>query len=302
MADAAAVRRLSERIRIAAPDVIHGHGAKGAAYARLARAPRRAIRVYTPHGGSLHYGVSPVGLLYLLLERALMPRTDLLLFESEFGRDAYRAKIGLSKAEVRVIHNGLAEEEFEPVPPRPDAADVVFVGELRVLKGVDVLIEALIQLAREGRAVTATIVGDGPDRALFESQARPLGESVSFTGALPARQAFTMGRVLVVPSRAESLPYIVLEAAAAGIPLIATRVGGIPEIFGPQSLDLIAPADPRALARAVMTALNAPEQTARDAAVLRERVRTQFSQDRMVDAGLAAYGQVLAARRVSPGG
>jgi len=302
LADAAAVRRLSEHIRITAPDVIHGHGAKGAAYARLASAPRQAIRVYTPHGGSLHYGASPVGLLYLLLERALMPRTDLLLFESEFGRDAYRAKIGLSKAEVQVIHNGLAENEFEPVSPRPDAADVVFVGELRMLKGIDVLIEALVQQAREGRTVTATIVGDGPDRALFESQAQPLGGSVSFTGALPAREAFTMGRVLVVPSRAESLPYIVLEAAAAGIPMIATRVGGIPEILGPQSSDLIPPADPAALGRAIISALDKPEQTARNAAALRQRVRTEFSQDLMVDAGLAAYRQVLAARRVSPGG
>jgi glycosyltransferase involved in cell wall biosynthesis len=302
MADVGAVRRLSEEIRIAAPDVIHGHGAKGAAYARLARSPPQAIRVYTPHGGSLHYGASPVGLLYLLLERVLMPRTDLLLFESEFGRDAYRFKIGLSEAEVQVIHNGVAEEEFEPVLPRRDATDIVFVGELRMLKGVDVLIAALIQLAQEGRTVTATIVGDGPDRTAFETQAQPLGGSVSFTGALPARQAFAMGRVLVVPSRAESLPYIVLEAAAAAVPLIATRVGGIPEIFGAQSSDLIAAADPAALARRIITALDRPEQTARNAAALRQRVQSEFSQDLMVDAGLAAYRQVLAARSISPGG
>ena len=74
--------------------MLHGHGAKGGAYARLV--PRRgAIRVYTPHGGSLHYGrASPVGLIYLTLERLLMARTELFLFESAYGRDAFTAKIG----------------------------------------------------------------------------------------------------------------------------------------------------------------------------------------------------------------
>ena len=88
-------------------DVVHGHGAKGGAYARLARAAR-AIRVYTPHGGSLHYRwSSPAGFLYLALERVLMRRTDLFLFESAYGRDVFRAKIGEPGALVRVVHNGV---------------------------------------------------------------------------------------------------------------------------------------------------------------------------------------------------
>src|ERR1700676_1600164 len=71
----------------AAADVLHGHGAKGGAYARLANSAH-AIRVYTPHGGSLHYGWgSPTGLLYLTLERILIARTDLFLFESAYGRE-----------------------------------------------------------------------------------------------------------------------------------------------------------------------------------------------------------------------
>ena len=73
---------------------LHGHGAKGGAYARLG-GDAAAIRVYTPHGGSLHYRrARRVGLLYLTLERVLMRRTDLFLFESAYGRDAFRAKIG----------------------------------------------------------------------------------------------------------------------------------------------------------------------------------------------------------------
>ena len=107
--------------------------------------PRRsAIRVYTPHGGSLHYGrSSPVGLLYLTLEQVLMARTELFLFESAYGRDAFTAKIGTPRSLVRVVHNGVTESEFADVAPQPDATDVVFIGELRHLKGVDVLLDAL---------------------------------------------------------------------------------------------------------------------------------------------------------------
>jgi glycosyltransferase involved in cell wall biosynthesis len=166
-----------------------------------------------------------------------------------------------------------------------------------MLKGVDILIDALLALKRDGRAVSATIVGDGPDRAAFEQRAQPLGEFVRFTGAMPARQAFGMGRVLVVPSRAESLPYVVLEAAAAGIPVIASHVGGMPEIFGAQAAVLIPPGDPTALSAAIAAALDDFEQTRVQATILRERVRSEFSLKSMIDQGLKAYRQTLAARR-----
>src|SRR5205814_8629188 len=115
-----------------------------------------AVRVYTPHGGSLHYRWStPAGFFYLATERALMRRTDLFLFESAFGRDAFRAKIGEPRPPVRVVHNGVTTREFDPVVPNPQARDLVFVGELRALKGVDVLIRAMALLAREGLSVSA---------------------------------------------------------------------------------------------------------------------------------------------------
>src|SRR5947199_406832 len=82
---------------------------------------------------------TPAGFLYLLAERALIRRTDLFLFESVYGRDAFRAKVGEPRALTRVVHNGVTRGEFEPVATKPDAADLVFVGELRTLKGVDVL-------------------------------------------------------------------------------------------------------------------------------------------------------------------
>ncbi len=309
--DFLAVRHVSHRAKAVAADVVHGHGAKGGAYARLGVTPsptgRKTIRVYTPHGGSLHFHWgSPTGLVYLNAERALMSRTDLFLFESAYGRDVFKAKIGEPPSLVRVVHNGVTDDEFQPIVVSQGATDLLFIGELRLLKGVDVLIAAIKQLAQggrnvegrnvEGRNVSATIVGDGPDRAQFEREVgkHGLGEQMQFVGAKPARQAFSLGRLLIVPSRAESLPYIVLEAAAAGIPMIATQVGGIPEIFGPDAGTLVAPGDPAALAQAISQAMQ--DRGARHSASLRlkTRLRALFSADVMTAAILAAYREALA--------
>jgi glycosyltransferase involved in cell wall biosynthesis len=160
-----------------------------------------------------------------------------------------------------------------------------------------VLIKALAELAGRGRHITATIVGAGPDRATFEADARALGldDNAQFVGAKPARAAFGLGRISVVPSRAESLPYIVLEAAAAGLPIIATNVGGIPEIFGPDAAALVAPGDAAALARAIDAAVENTGSSAAAAARLQARVRAMFSADVMTDAVLAAYAEAMAA-------
>jgi glycosyltransferase involved in cell wall biosynthesis len=307
VSDVPAVSHVTRRASDIAADVIHGHGGKGGAYARLAKSSNKsshrsshAIRVYTPHGGSLHYHwASPVGFFYLAAERALMPRTDLFLFESAYGRDIFRAKVGDPRCPVEVVHNGVTAAEFEPIVTDAGATDLVFIGELRALKGVDVLIRAIAQLAPEGRGVTATIVGAGPDQAAFQGEVAALGldATVRFVGVKPARVGFSLGRISVVPSRAESLPYIVLEAAAAGRPLIATNVGGIPEIFGPDAGELVPPDDPAALAHAIGEAVRDPVARAAAAGRLKARVAAAFSADVMTDAVLAAYGQARARAR-----
>jgi glycosyltransferase involved in cell wall biosynthesis len=300
--DMAAVRHVARRIAAVAPDVLHGHGAKGAALVRLA--PRRdgAIRVCTPHGGTLVYAPGTLaGGFYRWLERVMSSRTDLFLFESNFAAAEFTRTIAQPRGPVRVVCNGVGAAEFAPLAVAPDASDVVFVGELRVLKGVDVLLEALAFLKRAGRIVRATIAGDGPDAQQFKdlSERLEVADQTRFVGHVPAREAFAMGRVLVMPSRAESLPYVILEAAAAGMPIIATRVGGIPEIFGPQSFRLVPPDDAAALAEAIGEATAGPEELMRAAESLKARLRAYFTIDAMVDGGLAAYRDALKARNLA---
>jgi glycosyltransferase involved in cell wall biosynthesis len=281
----ARVRRVAAKL---GADVLHGHGAKGGAYARLAarKLKRKGVKVeaiYTPHGGSLHYSASrPMGRLYLMAERMLASSTDGLLFESAFAANRYVELIGQPRSPARIVPNGLHRHEFYEPMLADDAVDFVFIGELRHLKGVDVLLKALAahQSVFPGRAL---IVGTGPDEGGFKRLARKLGLNarVSFAGPLPARTAFCRARCVVVPSRAESFPYIVLEAAAAQMPLIATNVGGIPEIVAGTDMPLIPAGDVGALATQLRTFLASPKSFLARAAMLQQIVAERFTVDNM---------------------
>jgi glycosyltransferase involved in cell wall biosynthesis len=300
--DLRALRAISPCIEEASPDVIHGHGAKGAALSRLSRSAPRAIRVYTPHGGTLVYrpGTLP-GAFYRSLEWLLKWRTDLFLFESNFAAAQFRAQIGRPPGLVRVVHNGVGDDEFAPITHAADATDIVALGELRPVKGFDLLIEAVAMLNVSGHRVSATIAGAGPLDAELKAEAERLAvaDQIRFVGHRTAREAFAMGRVMVLCSRAESLPYVVLEAAAAGMPIIATRVGGMPEIFGDDATHLIAPDSAATLAAAIGAGLADPAQLRRLAQSVCSRVRREFSASAMVDGGLAAYREAIAMRKLA---
>jgi glycosyltransferase involved in cell wall biosynthesis len=266
------------------PQIIHAHGAKGGVFGRLVGAwmgrSRPIARFYAPHGGSLHYDSrSAEGRLYFAVERALERITDAMIHVSGYEAETYVAKVGRPRCEAFVVRNGLTAPEFELVEPAPDAVEFLFLGMLRDLKGVDVFIEALAKLAAGRAAPTAVIVGDGPDEARYRAMVaeRGLADRVSFRPPTQTRDAFRLARAIVVPSRAESMPYVVLEAIAAGLPMVCTRVGGVPEIFGPFADELIPPGDADALA-AAMAALAADPEAAKGAALARRaHVGDEFS-------------------------
>jgi glycosyltransferase involved in cell wall biosynthesis len=297
LATSRAIRDAAGNLRA---DVLHGHGAKGGAYVRLAgrdlRADGRNVATfYTPHGGSLHYPLaSPQGLLYTAMERVLARYTDGLIFESDFIRRVYHSRVGTGRVAARTVPNALQPADFTPHKPNPDAADFLFIGELRQLKGVDVLLRALAEIASRF-PVRAVIVGAGPDADSFHTLAEDLriGSLVDFPGAMPARTAFPLGRCLVVPSRAESMPYIVLEAAAAGMPMLATDVGGIPEIVNGADAPLLPAGDVGALAQAMQAFLDTPATAKARAARLQAAVAERFTVERAAGEVLAFYTERL---------
>jgi glycosyltransferase involved in cell wall biosynthesis len=282
------------------PDILHGHGAKAGAFIRSRARSKRAIRVYTPHGGSLHYPLNTwKGAIYGHVERTLMNSTDLFLFESAFARDTYQRTVGTpTEGLVRCVFNGVTADEFDPVVMADDATDIVYVGEFRHIKGADILIDAVARLRADGKPVTLTLAGDGEEIESLKAQIQRLGltAAVRFIGHVKARYGFSRGRLLVVPSRGDSMPYVVIEAAAAGIPMIAANVGGIPEIFGTHTDALFAPNIVGAMADAIETALDDPAAALARAKSLRERIFMHFSQKAMVDGVLAGYRDAFADR------
>src|ERR1700704_5855137 len=291
--------RFLRLVRDLKPDVLHGHGAKAGAFIRMKVAAKSTLRVYTPHGGSLHYPLSTLkGKIYARLERALMDSTDLFLFESAFARDTYQRTIGTPKGLVRCVFNGVTANEFDPIAKADDATDVLYVGEFRHIKGADLLIDAVARLRADGRPVTLTLAGDGEESANLKAQIQRLGlgDAVRFIGHVKARYGFSKGSLLVVPSRGDSMPYVVIEAAAAGIPMVAANVGGIPEIFGEHTDALFAPNMVGAMADAIETALDDPEGATARAKSLRERIFLHFSQKAMVEGIMAGYRAAFANR------
>ena len=127
--------------------------------------------------------------------------------------------------------------------------------------------------------------------AAFRTLAAELGLAahVLFPGAMPAAQALPLGRVLVMPSRAESFPYVVLEAGAAGMPMIATDVGGIPEIVAGSDTGLVPPGDVTALARAMAAHLGSPETARAKARRLRALIARRFTVAGMATSIMAFY-------------
>ena len=281
-------------------DVLHGHGAKGGAYARLsARSLKKqdqSVRAfYTPHGGSLNFKPGTLeSRLFLKIEGLLERHTDGLVFESAYAARVYRERVSAAGAPERIIPNGLQPLDFADLPANPDATDFLFIGELRPIKGIDFLLDALAAINAE-RRVSATIVGSGPNGEELKQKSAALGLTsvVTFTGALPAREGLRLGRIMVVPSLAESFPYVVLEAAAAGLPLISTSVGGIPEIVAGTDTALIAPGDVTALAAAMRTSLDDPEAALARAKRLRENVSSKFTVAGMTTAVLDFYALTL---------
>lgn len=299
--DVSVVWKLYREIKALKVDVLHSHGSKGGAYARIIGSllrigSKRPVRLYCPHGGSVHYSSSSLsGKLFFMLERLMERFTDRLVFVSNYERDGFFAKVGSAHCPDSLVYNGLTEPEFVPVETNKNAADFLYIGMMRDLKGVDLFLEALPLVAEKtGLNITAHLVGDGPDLDTYRARANDLGGNVetTFHDPMPARDAFGLGKTLVIPSRAESMPYIVLEALAAKRPLIATNVGGIPEIYGPYASALIKPDDVDALATAMVGHIQNTRVSV-DGKEFSTRIHDMFSASVMADSVMEAYRLTL---------
>jgi glycosyltransferase involved in cell wall biosynthesis len=201
---------------------------------------------------------------------------------------------------VTVIPNGLDLDAFGGATARETRRRVIVVANLRPEKGYDVLIDAAVDVLRRYPDARFECVGSGPELPSLQHRlaAHGIGHAFSFPGQrddIPALLADA--DIFVLPSRNESLPNSVLEAMAAGLPVVASAVGGVPELIDDGRTGLLWPAgDARALADRLCRVMSHADLGSRLGAAARREVETRFSFDRMISDFDALYVRELAVR------
>jgi glycogen(starch) synthase len=200
-----------------------------------------------------------------------------------------------------VIHNGLEVPPLSPAPLPFHAPRLLCLGRLHVKKGIDVALTAFESIVERFPKTRLIIAGDGPARAELEreSNAKGLNRVVDFLGWVAPRDVpnlINTCSIVLMPSRAESLPLVALQAALMARPVVGTRVGGLPEVVAHEQTGLIVePDNSAALADATATLLAQPDMAARMGRAARHRAQTEFSWDRHVRAYDALYREMIAA-------
>ncbi|HWP35156.1 MAG TPA: glycosyltransferase [Thermodesulfobacteriota bacterium] len=286
------LRRLIRLFRRLRPDVVHTHRYKENVLGTLAAAAAgRPAMVRTVHGLVERYRGWARGKMaaYWWLDRLCMraARQRVVAVSRAMEAELRRCLPGVA---VCHIPNGIDPAPYAadgapvPRPPLPDAAGEPVLGtagRLVPVKGIELFLHAVHDLSRQGVAVRGLVVGDGPLRPRLEGLARELGlgERVVFAGHVPdVRPYLAQMDLFVLPSFAEGLPMALLEAMAAGLPVVATDVGGVREVLEPADAGLLVPpGSAGALAAACLALVRDPARRAALGRAAARRVAEAFS-------------------------
>ncbi len=282
--DFIAVRRLRALIRRLKPAAVHLHSTKAGLVGRLAAAGTGVRVIYSPHCFAFSMETR-LGPLYRLAERLLAPLTDGLVAVCENEAEAARS-IGFRAGAVHVVYNGV-----ESAPATPNGAGdgrIAFIGRNCRQKGVDILLEAYRRLKAVRPEAGLTVMSDlDPSlRAAFASagaEVLPFGTPEESAGLLSRTS------ILAMPSRWEAFPYLMLEALAAGVAVVASDVGGVGECVKDRENGLLVPpGDPEELAMALQELLVSDTLRRRLSAAAPESM-ARFSIEAMLDALTDVY-------------
>ena len=283
-------------------EIIHAQDRRAGLWTRLLpRSPGTAL-VYTVHGLPDPYLPPPAGplkpglraaLAYRGLDVALTRRADAVVTPSSAVAEALVSRLGYPKSALTVVRNGVQLR-----PPAPTGAAVGTLSVLEPVKGLDVFLQAAQQLALERPGLPIIIFGAGSQEAALRGLARDLGlaDRVEFAGHTPALEALGRLAVLALPSLMENCPMAMLEAMAAGVPVVASRVGGIPEMAPTGAASLVPAGNPRALSDAIGALLDNAAGRRAQAARARAHVEQEASQAVMTERMVAVYHRARAAR------
>ena len=291
--DPAGIAAQFRAIRELRPDILHANGnAWSGQYVLIAGALTTGVKTL-----AAHHSLTPAGTRsQVWLNRRKLRHVDAHAAVSRFVARGVERIGRLSAGTVRVIHNGVPDVAITPLPRPVPGPTVGSVGRLSPEKSYDVLLRALESLPD----VTAVLVGDGPERARLEDLAHHMGirERLIITGwhpdPLPWLPTFD---VFVLPSRLEASPLAAIEAMLASRPVVASNVGGLPElVVDGETGVLVQPEDASALAEALGSLLADPSRRRRMGARGRQVARESFDLRRMVGAYESLYRELLDGR------
>jgi glycosyltransferase involved in cell wall biosynthesis len=303
-ADLAALRGFASIVSAVRPDLIHAHSSKAGAVARLGRLvhPRTPV-LYTPHGyafaGFFERDIERFA--YREAERVLAPLARRVIAVCA-AEARLAATIGPARR-IRVVHNGVDPADDGPGDPQMRELArrgpvICVLTLLRPGKGVETLIDALPAVLAAHPEVQVAIVGEGPDREalLTRTRTRGVASAVHFLGpSVDPMGVLRVADVFVLPSWAESFPYVILEAMSVGVAIVASAVGGITEAIDDGQSGLLVPArDVGATASALVALLGDREQRARLGTSARQRVELRFSRAAMIESIVRVYEEALA--------
>jgi glycosyltransferase involved in cell wall biosynthesis len=277
------------------PHIVHVNSAKAAALGRLAAwLAGVPVRIYTVHGWAFLAHRRPASTLYLWGERLLRPLTTVTVCVAESERRAGLAARACDARTTVVIRNGVDPAAVRVAGGGSTPPLLVTVGRLQAPKDAVTLVHALAVVRVPFEAM---IVGDGPDRAALEEEVRRLGleRIVELAGGRDdVAELLATADVFVLSSRSEGLPVSILEAMAAGLPVVATSVGGVPEVVvdGDTGL-LVPPGDPSSLAAAIERLLADPALRRHLGEAGRRRITEHFDLASVQRAHLDLYRRAL---------
>jgi glycosyltransferase involved in cell wall biosynthesis len=305
--DLAAIRRLRRLLGAWRPDVVHAHGLRAGALTAIAVAfvrpgtyDARPALIVTVHNAPAAGGVT--GAIYRVLELIVARRADSVLCVSPDLQERMRAagarRVGPAPVPALALRTENVSAETPPLPAaETDRPLVLAVGRLAPQKGFGTLIEAASRWRDIKPEPVLVIAGAGPLETELKNQAAALGIDARFPGQrddVPALLA--AAAVFVLPSVWEGQPLILQEALRAAVPIVATRVGGTPELTGEDAALLVPPADPDRLAGAVRAVLTDPALAARLRQAALDRAHALPTQDDAVASALAEYARADQAR------
>jgi glycosyltransferase involved in cell wall biosynthesis len=295
--DAAAVRELRALARRLGPDVVQINSSKAGVLARVALAGLAAKTVFTAHGWAFSGRGGVAGTAYATAERAVAPLSDAIVCVSNNDLKLARKHGIAPRGALHVIHNGVDAPEALP-RERPPGSRLVLgcTARLAPPKDLITLLDALVQPRCQGWELR--VFGDGPDREAIERHrdALGLGERVTLLGNRDdvAGQLADCDAFALI-SDWEGLPYSILEAMAAGLPVLASDVGGIPDLVVPGlSGELVPPRDAPAAGRVLGAWAASPAVLLTLGRAGHARARASFSRERMVGRYDALFGSLLA--------